>query len=308
MTTPTTEATATTDAITQRWSRPPGVTSANWWTCKPVIRELNRRVCGKTSPTPSHGLLTRVLQLKGDQELTLGVSIGCGSGLKEIDLIKADVVRRMRAYDLTPRRIAHARNHAKRQGVTDRIEFLVGDAFAGEEGAAADLIYWDNSLHHMFDVRAAVEWSFNQLRSGGLFVMNEYVGPTRFDLPEEDLRFVNRVREPLPDRLFAREGRRPLPKRLSLDWLKASIADDPSEMADCGDTLAIVQAFFPDADVVRTGGLAYFVAMSGLYGNVRPDESQDDAALIYHLMLLDDMYTRLRPESTLYAVAIARKP
>lgn len=302
MTPTTTDAAA---SVALHWNR--SRTSANWWTCKPVIRELNRRICGKTSPDPNFGLINRALAMRGDERLELGVSVGCGTGLKEMALVKAGLVDRMRGYDVAASRIAQARARAQADGLADRMEFVLGDAFLEERGPPADLIYWDNSLHHMFDVKAALEWSFARLRSGGMFVMNDYVGPSRFALSEEDLHFVNRVREPLPDRLFDRGESPRLPKRLKLPWLQSLIVNDPSEMVDCGGTLDIVESLFPDAEIIRTGGLTYFVAMNGLYAHLRAEE-QDDGALLHQLMLLDEMYTRLRPQSTLYAVVIARKP
>ena len=53
-----------------------------------------------------------------------------------------------------------------------------------------------------------------------------------------------------------------------------------------------------------TGGVIYFVALNGLFGNFDMG-SQEDRELLEHLLSLDLIFTRAFPERTVYAVAAA---
>lgn len=288
------------------WSNRPKA-SGNWWTNRMIVRDINRRVCGTPYPEVSRGALDLGAALMGERPRRLGVSVGCGTGAKEIALIRMGYVERMVCYDLAESRIASARARAAELGVADRIEFHLADAFARHRGAEFDFVYWNNALHHMFDVPAALAWSREVLVEGGLLLVDEYVGPSRMRFADETLAYVNAIRALLPERLLAH----PAPgrfhdRRLSREWFASRIAKDPSEAVDAGRTLAAVREIF-EAPVVRpTGGAVYFVALNGLVGNFDMG-SAEDRALLSHLLALDAIYADARPERTIYAVAAALK-
>ena len=56
----------------------------------------------------------------------------------------------------------------------------------------------------MFDVPMALAWSRDVLRSGGLLLIDEFVGPSRMRFDDETLDYANAVRGMLPERLLAR--------------------------------------------------------------------------------------------------------
>lgn len=279
--------------------------SGNWWTNRMIVRDINRRVAGEPYPEVSRGALELGRGLMGGRPRRLGVSVGCGNGVKEIALIRMDYVERMLCYDLAESRIAQATARARELGIEDRIEFRVADAFALHDRPEFDFVYWNNALHHMFDVPAALAWSREVLAPGGLLLVDEYVGPSRMRFTDETLDYVNAIRALLPERLLAH----PTPGRfyeraLSRDWFAARIARDPSEAVDAGRTLSAIGELF-EAPVVRpTGGAVYFVALNGLVGNFDMG-SDEDRALLAHLLKLDEIYAAARPEHTIYAVAAA---
>ncbi len=277
--------------------------TGNWWTNRMVVRDINRRVIGTPHLEVSRGATELGGQLTAGRPRTLGVSVGCGNGIKEIALVRDGFVARMLCYDLAETRIAQARARAEQFGVADRIEFHVADAFALHAAPAFDFVYWNNALHHMFDVPAALAWSRAVLHPGGLLLVDEYVGASRMRFSDETLDYANAVRGLLPERILPAD-RREGEHLLSREWFAKRIARDPSEAVDAGRTLHAIAELF-DAPVIRpTGGAVYFVALNGLFGNFDM-AAPEDRTLLAHLLRLDAFHAAARPAETIYAVAAA---
>ncbi len=301
--------TSSTDAeqatVADFWSKRK-VTSGNWWGNTVTRRHINMRVAGDSSGVAGGGFLKLGREFVGDKPLSLGVSVGCGRGQKEMQLIEAGIVERMICYDLAVSRIEDARALAAEKNLSDRMEFIIGDAFAAVREPAFDLVHWNNSLHHMFDVPAAVAWSHHVLKPGGLLMMDDYVGPSRLQVDDRALEIINAIRAPMPERLL-QNPRGPLPRQITRDWLENMIRKDPSETVDAERTMPAIAAHFKDAVVRPTGGIGYFLGLNGIYGNLDMT-SDEDRTILMHTLLIDQLYTDLNPKSTLYAVVIARKP
>ena len=277
--------------------------TGNWWTNRMVIRDINRRVIGTPHAEISRGATELGARLTEGRPRRLGLSVGCGNGAKEITLIRSGFVERMLCYDLAETRIAQAEARAAEFGISERIEFHVADAFARHHAPAFDFVYWNNSLHHMFDVPAALAWSRDVLRPGGLLLIDEYVGASRMRFSDETLDYANAIRGLLPERILPAD-RRTAEHVLSREWFAARIARDPSEAVDAGRTLQAVADLF-EAPVIRpTGGAVYFVALNGLFGHFDMAEPQD-RTLLAHLLRLDEIHAAARPQETIYAVAAA---
>jgi hypothetical protein len=152
----------------------------------------------------------------------------------------------------------------------------------------------------MFDVKAALAWSKKILRRGGVLCMYDFVGPTRGQWSDRTIDIATRVRNLLKEEhlinpwLKQQKFDRVLTKLSVEELIKA----DPSEMADCGRILGCLLETFPDAQVINTGGVVYFAALSGLLANIH---EQHDGTLLDSLLLVDDLAAEMG--ETLYVVA-----
>jgi SAM-dependent methyltransferase len=301
------------NAIALHWSKVAGTTDPSghaiktrWWEHPPILRHINEKVCGRAIDGPSAGLTERARALlAGRLPLPRGISVGCGNGMKEINLLREGFVQAFDLYELADSRIAAGREMAQKQRLTQNAHFVQGDAFQlANEPEQYDLVHWNNSLHHMLNVESAVDWSWKILKPGGLFYMDDFVGPDRFQWPPQMLLAATAVRQSLPDQLLvnphkpsttlSRIVEKPDPKKLR--------QSDPSEAADSSRILSCVQRRFPGADIVLTGGVIYHLALSDLLANFASDE---DFQLLERLLELDDMCTAVG--ETHYATALALK-
>ncbi len=282
-----------------------------WWLVPTVVRHVNRRICGAPLEHVGDGLLARTkqtLQAKG-VPLPLGraISVGGGHGHKEMRLVREGLVERVDVYELSESRIERGRSDAAAQGLLEQVQFHLGDAFEIQH-RPYDLVHWNNSLHHMLDTAAAVAWSWQVLREGGVFYMDDYVGPNRFQFDARTRRIASEVRAGLEDRLLV-NPRHPdtlLPREVrNIDPRRLAEAD-PSEAPQSAGILDAVQAYFPDADVLRTGGVVYNQALKDALANF-DDNDPSDLARLEALLLLDDVATAQLQAQTHYATALAFK-
>jgi SAM-dependent methyltransferase len=143
-----------------------------------------------------------------------------------------------------------------------------------------DLVYWNSSLHHMSDVRAALAWSKRALKPGGMLAMFEFVGPTRFQWSDRNLDYVRRFRQNLPASLRPTGNDR----WTARPTIEAMIARDPSEATDSSNILPALRDLFPSAEIAMLGGALYHFGLNGIY----PKLGDDDTWVFDAMLTLDD--------------------
>ncbi len=278
----------------------------HWWEDPHTLRHINRIVCGEPLDGMSAGFHRRIGQILSGRGIKKprAISIGAGSGMKEIWLLQSNAVATVDAYELGPGMVEEGRRLAKQYGMEDRMQMHLGSPLEEIADESYDLVYWNNALHHMPDTPAALTWSHGILKPGGLLAFDDYVGPNRFQFSDELIDRVNQITTLIPDRLLGKVGcpGEKMPKRVSR-WDPAVVeADDPSEAPDSGRILPALHSTFPEAEVIPTGGAIYFLALNHLFGNF---DSEEDIALL-NLLLLADRLLAERFE-TPYTVAFASR-
>ncbi|HSW05527.1 class I SAM-dependent methyltransferase [Aquabacterium sp.] len=289
----------------EHWSQPSTAPArSRWWQSRSVCRHINQRYCGTPAEGTHGGDIELLRKIAGGTRLERGISIGCGSGYHELKLLEADVVGHFTLYEISEKRAADALQSARAMGLQDRVSIQVKDAIAEAPGPACDLVYWKDALHHMLDARAAVFWSWQALKPGGIFFANEFVGPTHMQYTDRQLDLAEKVRRSLPEKYLVdpRQPSKRVPMRRTRPDLATFLSVDPTECADSSNILPAIRAFFPEAMVLPTGGVVYMLALNEILSNIHETE---DAALLQVLMLADDLC--IEAGETLYAVAHARR-
>lgn len=276
-----------------------------WWQSPYIIRHINRLVCGEDIPGVSQGLVQLLSSRVKNLPFKRGISVGAGTGQKEMRLIKQNIVERFDLYEYSEDRISQGMKIAVNQSLEEKVTFVHGDAFdLVSESEQYDFVHWNNSLHHMFDVRKAVVWSKKVLKPGGVFFMDDFIGASRFQWPVEQTELASRIRK-----IF--EGSKYITNRrnggvLSTNVAKPSIQKlievDPSEAADSSRIVEAVYENFPNAEIRITGGVVYHLALNDMLANF---DEEEDKVLLDLLMIIDEMSTKLG--QTHYGVALAFK-
>lgn len=289
----------------KHWSVPGPATRIGWWYKSAVLQHINELVCGQALAGPWAGLQKKMRDLCPGTSFQHGISIGCGEGTKELELLKKGIVHKFELYEISQSRVDRGRAEAERMGVSDRVTFHVADVFEQRlTENCFDLVYWNNSLHHMLDVDSAIRWSHDRLAPGGYFVMDDYVGPSRFQWTIFQLIVATLVRTALPRRLriHPTKPQRTQSRIATRPAIKSMIATDPTEAADSENILSSVVRTFPEVEIIPTGGLVYFLALNSLLQNFN---DQDDGKFLKLFLSIDEKLARMG--HTYYAVAIASK-
>lgn len=275
-----------------------------WWMHPAIVRHVNRLVCGEAIDGQSAGF-HRLIEAEAPKGgFPRAISVGSGVAAKEIALLSDGIVQHFDLFEISEARLRASKRLARRHGVFDRIDFHCANAFERAFPDGFDLVYWNSSLHHMFDAHAAVAWSYRNLKPGGCFAMDEFVGATRFQWTDAELDIASDIRASLSGQLMRDPGdpTRSLDGRVLRPDLDAFIAADPSEAADSANILGAVRAFFPEARITLTGGVVYSLALDQVLANF---DDVKDAARLESLLQLDE---RLIEDGHVHqAIAIARK-
>jgi SAM-dependent methyltransferase len=280
------------------------VSRTRWWEDETTLRHINSLV-GQPDPPIMHGAFHRRIcdHFDGRSELK-AISVGCGMGAKELWLMQLVDFDRFDLYDISPVNIELGKAEAERQGVSSKAHFYVANAFEEASETDYDLVYWNNSLHHMPDVEAAIRWSKERLKPGGLFAMDDFVGPDRFQWTDENLAWATKVRSALSERLLASPYAEAvfLPRECGKPTLDEIMAADPSEAMDSGCILAEVRRAFPEAEIIPTGGALYHLALNDTFCNF---VTESDLDCLRQILLLDELLAK--HGTTQYAVAFGIK-
>jgi SAM-dependent methyltransferase len=301
------ERTGDLDRAAEHWSERTLNPSARvTWGQVPTIRaHIGRLVAGRPIESPIVALFERAWAEHGlPKPIGRAVSIGSGTGHKELALLRAGYVDAWECFEISGARVTEGQARALEAGIgPDRLRLRREDALTAAV-APCDLVLWSHALHHMPDIRRALDWSLGLLRPGGVILVDDYVGPNRFQWSDAMLDAIEAARNCLddrhlvvpeaPDKRFPRRLPRPDPAKVA--------AADPTESPASADILPALAEKLPGAVVIPLGGAVFMVGLSGILTNFTPaDEPLLRALLLYDRELI-------RAGHTVLAHAIWRRP
>ncbi len=122
----------------------------------------------------------------GGRRFGRALSIGCGTGALERDLVKRGLVERIDAFDGSMNSLRIAKELAAAEGVSPRIRYYAGDFNRGVlPRSTYEVVFIHQALHHVENLEILLRAVMMTLRRGGLLYLDEYVGPSRTDWSDE---------------------------------------------------------------------------------------------------------------------------
>ena len=260
-----------------------------WTGSRTVLDYVTRLIAGEPCSTVQDANIRLIRSISPHLPRARALSVACGRGLKEMALLEAGLVTHFDCYELSEKAVLEGREEARKRKLADRVSFHLGDAFKARiTPASYDCIYWDNALHHMLDARAAMRWSRALLAKGGCFFMYDFVGPTRFQWADEQVRILKDILASLDDAYFLIPDSEYMwkkePNCMSVEEMMHA---DPSEAADSDSILPAFRECFPTGTVIPLGGLVYVLGLDGILVNI-----PDDSLLLKKMLDIDAMLSR----------------
>lgn len=117
-----------------------------------------------------------------------------------------------------------------------------------------DLVTFFASLHHMVRLEETLRAAYRALKSGGIFFASEYVGPDRFDYPEEHALIARRLYDVIDPAL-----KHPAEPKLRWPSPAEVIANDPTEAVHSSEILESVRRVFPRVEIKPNYGTLPFI-------------------------------------------------
>ena len=201
----------------------------------------------------------------------VGLELGCGSGAELCLTRDAGTARQMVGLDLDESRFASISGQFHPVGADIRL--LAADINTVElEPNSYELIYSLMSFHHFESLERIMDQVSAALTSDGFFILDEYVGPARFQWTEAQMAITNQVLGIMPRqfRLYQngtekREEGRP------------AVADVirlcPSESIRSNEIVPLFHRFFDVVHEKRLGGTIQHLLYNGIVQNL-PDNDE----------------------------------
>jgi SAM-dependent methyltransferase len=201
------------------------------------------------------------------------LSLGCGAG--HLDRIFAQCGYRFESFtgiDISAEAVQAAANMARETKVANKFEYLAADLNQHElPSDGFDFIYFFQSLHHI----EALEWVLGQchraLRPGGILMVNEFVGPSRFQWTPAQLAEANAVFQTLPEELRRDLTRGGVKERIDRPTVSEMLAYDPSEAVRAAEIEEQVGARFDIFEAWNWGGTLNHLVFQDIAGNFKPE-------------------------------------
>jgi SAM-dependent methyltransferase len=279
------------DMVNEVWSISPqdkADTRGWYWLAHPLVR---RRVNTLISGDPwvdAYGRLAIWLKEQDKADiLERSISLGCGFGGLERDLARRGMIREMDAYDLAADAILEARRLAEDAGC-GWIRYHVADLETHDiPPNHYDAVFAHGSVHHIERLEALFTSVHRALRPGGVFHLNEYVGPTRFQWTDAQLELVNGYLDSLPDRLRQTpSGLKPPVVRPTIEQM---LEMDPTEAVRSNDIRHVLSQYFTIVEDRPYGGSLLHLGLGEIAQNFDETDPVDIAQLQRFFDLEDAM-------------------
>ena len=226
------------ERIRRSWAHTSESTSS-WWDIPEVNRRWNLLITGSPDNDQYSYVAAKYFNAK---DTLVGVSLGCGNGNREIRWVSVCEKLRLSCYDISKERIEQAKINAGNANVSSQLNFEVGDVHTLELGVKKyDVVIIEGALHHFRSIVTVLDKVKRGLKDEGLFIVNEYVGPSRFQWTDAQLEAANRVLGMIPEGYRKKYFDRRIKKKIHRPGRLSMFLNDPSESAESnliGDAIA----------------------------------------------------------------------
>jgi O-antigen biosynthesis protein len=229
----------------RHWERNPEIASKGQWTGNPLIAEaVARRMSGGASA--AHWLAWLLCDHFAGRRFGRVLSPACGVGDHEVAMMSLGKIDQLDAFDFSEASLKIARDKAATRDLA--INFYVDDinTFKVPVGARYDMIICSGSVHHVRELERFFQVVRDALAPGGVFVFNEYVGPSYQVYPPEQLNIVNRLLRAIAPELRTR-------KRLDQITVEFMLKHDSSEAVRSSLIIPFAASYF-DIELCHPAG------------------------------------------------------
>jgi SAM-dependent methyltransferase len=207
----------------------------------------------------------------------LSMELGCGSGTLSLELHRFGASEEIEGVDASPERIAEAERRRIIQLAPGRFWTDDANRLTLEPGRY-DLIVSSHSYHHFVELEHVNAQVIRALTPRGLFVLEEFVGPTQFQWTDAQIEATRAIMALIPERYRTlRWGAvKPYEGRPTVEDV---VAASPFESIRSSEIVPLFERGFRVVHRRRLGGTIQHLLHNGIVHNFLPDDPEAERIL-----------------------------
>jgi 2-polyprenyl-3-methyl-5-hydroxy-6-metoxy-1,4-benzoquinol methylase len=257
---------------TSRWNKAEfthSLANVHWMASIAVLIHLNQRTTGD----PARNWLTSWAHryFPGDRLRVL--VLGCGEGWLERSIAPWPFIESIDAVDAAADAVARARAQAPPNVRYDVVDLNTASLARN----AYDVVVAHSILHHIENLEHAFDEIAAAMKPDATLIVNEYVGPNRFQFRDDVLAIMNEILACLPDRLLRGEVEPGTHRRRERPSVEEMIANDPTEAVRSEDLEPTIGERFEVLERKTLGGTILMHLLYDIVQNFRFDDPRERA-------------------------------
>ena len=205
-----------------------------------------------------------------------GLILGCQESDNPPEMIfyQSGLFERLEVVDIAQGLIAKQKKKANIKGM-DGIEYTVVDLNqATFQPDTYDLVWAMGTIHHIQNLESLFARINNALKNDGLFFTRDYVGPSRLQFTDLQLRIANGLLTLLPE-CYKKDRYGNTIQRIMRPSLETVMKNDPSEAVRSADIVGVMRKHLKIEKFARTGGTILHPLLNNIASNFEADEFGD---------------------------------
>ncbi len=236
----------------------------------------------------------------------LALSLGCGSGGLERHVLNLGIAKKIDGLDVSEEAIKIARKLSAESGQDDKIAYAVANLNHLEfKQEVYDAAFASQSVHHIEDLEHYMTQVHSALKPGGLFVINEFVGPNQFQWSDIQVELAQKMLDSIPEKFRSSIRGEGIKSRIHRPSIEEMNAYDPTEAICSEDIIGKLGNYFEIIDRRDFGGTLLHLVLDDIAGNL--SFTKDGIEIIRRLYREEKRLIEERVIESDFTLLIARK-
>ncbi|MBX2991923.1 MAG: class I SAM-dependent methyltransferase [Bacteroidetes bacterium] len=289
--------------VRHSWSHTNNV-PAHWWDIPAVEQRCNLLITGDRDTEPYVYVANKYFTGRGGLN---ALSLGCGGGGRELKWLATGSIKCLDAYDISQERIAHARAEAAESGFGECAHFHVADVFdLNIAPESYDVVLLESSLHHFKPVRRILESVNRWLKPAGYVIVNEFVGPSRFQWSDRQLEIVNGILAVIPERYRTTLPSGNIKRKVHRPGRLSMYLNDPSEAAESALIQQLLREMLEIVEWKPYGGTLLPLVFKNIAHHF-VEQDRETVSMLKFIFDIEDELLRRNEIDSDYIYAVCRK-
>ena len=244
---------------------------SSWAECPVVLNEY-------INPQVSAGSVTRdwLSAVAADyfpEPVDRALSLGCGGGGLERHGLDLGIATTFDAFDVSEQAIEVARTAAAKTRQSAKIQYATANLNKLEfKPDIYGAVFASQSVHHIEDLPHYMQQVSTTLIQGGLFVVNEFVGPNQFQWTDTQWQYAQQMLQSIPEEYRHSIRGEGIKQEIHRPTIEQMNAYDPTEAIRSEDIIPQMQKHFEIVERRDFGGTLLHLVLDDIAGNLSADE------------------------------------